>query len=239
MAALDELKRANPDGRFWLKLDGTDVKTGIQESMKGKWNGDVDLLDGKLERLRKEYDLRLEMLTRTKGKKVVKTCLLSIVSDLKEDVVFLGDGLKEVWAKYRRKYDAKNTPEEVLKGLNWEVVEYHTLLGQAQNLMQSYQEALQTGNTDEEEQDSDVHHMNSLAGECRVYLRNTYKKRREAADHIVVWMLSDEKRSIKPYALPVGYIPCKTLRDQHVRDLNVHVKREMKKRDLKLAGNFY
>ena len=48
MAALDELKRANPDGRFWLKLDGTGVKTGIQEFVKGKWNGDLDLLDGKL-----------------------------------------------------------------------------------------------------------------------------------------------------------------------------------------------
>ena len=45
--------------------------------------------------------------------------------------MFLGDGLKEVRAKYKKKYDAKNTPEEVLKGLNWEVVEYHTLLGQA------------------------------------------------------------------------------------------------------------
>ena len=29
-AALEVLKSANPDGRFWLKLDGTDVKAWNQ-----------------------------------------------------------------------------------------------------------------------------------------------------------------------------------------------------------------
>ncbi|XP_072045460.1 uncharacterized protein [Amphiura filiformis] len=56
--ALKKLKNANPDGKFWLKADGTDIKRGLQESMTGKWNGDVDLLDGELEKKRKEYDMR-------------------------------------------------------------------------------------------------------------------------------------------------------------------------------------
>lgn len=34
-AALDGLKTANPDGRYWLKLDGTDVKECLMESVKG------------------------------------------------------------------------------------------------------------------------------------------------------------------------------------------------------------
>lgn len=53
---MDGLKAANPDGRFWLKLDGTDVKECLQESVKKVWNGDVDLGDGKLQLLRSEYE---------------------------------------------------------------------------------------------------------------------------------------------------------------------------------------
>ncbi|KAK3739892.1 hypothetical protein QZH41_007731 [Actinostola sp. cb2023] len=59
-AALDELKKANPNGRFWIKIDGTDIKEGLMESMKGKWNGDEDLCDGKAQQLREEYDKRIE-----------------------------------------------------------------------------------------------------------------------------------------------------------------------------------
>ncbi len=57
------LKKANPDGRFWIKIDGTDVKTALMELMLGKWNGDVDLGDWALEKLRKEYDKRPKDIT--------------------------------------------------------------------------------------------------------------------------------------------------------------------------------
>ena len=78
--------------------------------------------------------------------------------------------------------------------------------------------------------------MKQLEMEGKTYLRNVVKKRRVAADHVLVWMLSDEKRNSKPYALPVGYIPCNTLRDQHERDLNASLKLEIKNRGLKLTG---
>ena len=53
---MESLKSANPDGRFWLKLDGTDVKACLMESVKGVWNGDVDLGDEKLQQLRSDYE---------------------------------------------------------------------------------------------------------------------------------------------------------------------------------------
>ena len=37
-------------------------------------------------------------------------------------------------------------------------------------------------------------------------------------------MVSDEKRNSKPYALPLIFVPCQTLRDQQVRELNKDVK---------------
>lgn len=54
--AIDTLKETNPSGRFWIKLDGTDVKEALQHSAKDKWDGDVDLNDEKLVQLRQAYD---------------------------------------------------------------------------------------------------------------------------------------------------------------------------------------
>jgi hypothetical protein len=36
------LTDTNPAGRYWIKLDGTDVKEALQHSVKDKWAGDVD-----------------------------------------------------------------------------------------------------------------------------------------------------------------------------------------------------
>lgn len=203
------------------------------ESMKGKWNGDVDMLDGRLEKLREEYEARLLTLKQTTMRNVNPSSISEVINDLKEDAAFLSSGLEKARRKYKEKYEKRNTPEELLKCLSWEVVEYHNLLAQAQELQCKYQEAFpESDETGIIEQPL----MKQLEMEGKTYLRNVFKKRRVAADHVLVWMLSDEKRNSKPYALPVGYIPCNTLRDQHVRDLNAPLKQEMKNRGLKLTG---
>jgi hypothetical protein len=35
--AILQIKESNPDGRFWLKADGVDIKPALQESVNGKW----------------------------------------------------------------------------------------------------------------------------------------------------------------------------------------------------------
>ena len=201
------------------------------ESMKGKWNGDVDLLDGKVEELRKQYDARIDRFMESTVTATAQ-CILKIVQDFKEDVMFLSAGLETAHSKYKEKYKKKSTAEEVLKNLSWEVVEHHTLVTQAQQLQRQYENALSLL---EEGGDVPVAFI-QLQSESKTYLKNLFKKKRQAADHVVVWMISDEKRNTKPYALPVGYIPCGTLRDQYVRDLNNPLKLAMKERGLKLAG---
>lgn len=51
VVALKQLKKSNPKGRFWIKADTFDVNAALQESVKGIWNGDTDLGDGKLQDL--------------------------------------------------------------------------------------------------------------------------------------------------------------------------------------------
>lgn len=92
MAALDQLKKSNPDDRFWLKLDATDIKVGLMVSQRNVWNGDVDLNDGRLEKLRQEYDCRLSMIDKTqtlKSQPEILKWLQEMIEVLNVDVVFL------------------------------------------------------------------------------------------------------------------------------------------------------
>ena len=74
--------------------------------------------------------------------------------------------------------------------------------------------------------------VKDLVATVKIYLRNLFKKKRTAATHVLVLMIADKQRNKKPYALPERYIPCRTLRDQFVRDLTRELKVEMKKRNL-------
>lgn len=53
---LDEAIATSPPGSsWWIKGDACDVVSGLGESVKGVWTGDVDLNDGKLQLLYKKY----------------------------------------------------------------------------------------------------------------------------------------------------------------------------------------
>ena len=47
------------------------MKAALQESLRREWNGDVDLLDGKLQDIRREYEGRISTCeTITKGNNI-------------------------------------------------------------------------------------------------------------------------------------------------------------------------
>ena len=60
--ALKHLKEAHPNGRFWLKADACDIKSILQQSVHGEWNGDCDLGDGALQGLRRQFEERVASL---------------------------------------------------------------------------------------------------------------------------------------------------------------------------------
>lgn len=81
--------------------------------------------------------------------------------------------------------------------------------------------------------------LRALIGDARVerlermregfcdYLRNFFKKRRIAASHVLVIMASDESRAVKPYAIPLQYIPYRSLRDQYIQDFTASIKQDL------------
>lgn len=62
MKTLDEASTFLPSSNWWIKADGVDVISSLEESLKLEWNGDVDLGDGKLQKLYQEYRDRLEVI---------------------------------------------------------------------------------------------------------------------------------------------------------------------------------
>lgn len=130
-----------------------------------------------------------------------------------------------------------STSEESLKNANWEVVEFQTLVQQAWSITDTLESVLATFNPN-----TCTNHIFQRAKTTlkdlgvAQYLRDLFKTKRTPASHVLVFMLSDVKRSQKPYALPVRYIPCRTLRDQFIRDFNKEIKIRMKEKGLNLVG---
>ena len=113
--------------------------------MKGVWNGAVDLGDGKLQELRVEYDNRGHQVGSLAG---LESCvevgagLKQWIDGLDRDVDFLDSGFKKAVEEYRKKFTNPSTEEETLANANWNLVEFQTLLQQAQLLKQVYETEL-------------------------------------------------------------------------------------------------
>ena len=237
-----QLKVANPDGRFWIKLDATDMQPGIFESMRGVWNGDTDLGNGELMRLRAQYDGRkteFHALLDKQEKEELVEDLEILLQRLDDDKLFLVNGLAESKKKYALKFNAPNTPQETLKSLNWEIVEFQVLLQQSQSLAAKLKDLLANTIFDSSEINTTTRDIKALGDEMMGYLRDIFKKKRQPpADHILVILLSDERRSKKPYALPVSYYPYSSLSDAYVRDLTRSIKSKMKEQNLNVVGMY-
>ena len=68
------------------------------------------------------------------------------------------------------------------------------------------------------------------------FIKGVTRHKRTAATHILVFMISNEERRTKPYALPVQCIPYKGLADMKIRQLANDVIKEMVRRKMKVAG---
>lgn len=107
------------------------------ESVKGVWNGDVDLGDGKLKELRSEYETRVQsfkLMQKARERRDTEEALQKRLDELEVDRDFLVAGLNNAVEDYRKKYNNNSTSEQSLKNANWEVVVHQTLLQQAQSL---------------------------------------------------------------------------------------------------------
>ena len=78
-----------------------------------------------------------------------------------------------------------------------------------------------------------------LQANMLTYLRDLFKKKRTMATHVLIIMLSQERRNGKPCALPVQYVPYKSITARDIRRLTHELKRKMKELGMTCLGKFF
>ena len=187
------------------------------------WNGDPNLLDGRLEALRAEYDERLA--------KCNKPDAVYFANKFKEDKAYLRKQLSTAAELLKAKTDDVKTKDDKLKELSWEVVEISSLLDQACHFFHHYD--TMKGSRE------DLSRHNEVKNDLTKYHKGLYKKKRQpAATHVLVIMASEEKRRFKPYALPIQYIPYHTITSKQVLVFVDKIKKKMVEMDMKCIGKY-
>ncbi|CAH3192539.1 unnamed protein product, partial [Porites evermanni] len=180
--------------------------------------------------------------TRTLQKHTASSCDFTDKPEL-QILRFFTHRLTAAEQEYEKKFNAPTTSEELLKTLCWEHVEFNTLLQQAQSFIggMSYccrYETMISCLDPHAPRVEDVHTaLCNIEKDSLTYLRNLFvKKRQPGATHVLLFLLSDERKNRKPYTMPIHYVPYKSIRDQFVRDLTVNIKTEMMRLGLKPVG---
>ena len=182
----------------------------MQESVQGQWNGDIDLGDQRVALLHQEYQQRKSLCKASdllSSKDHLMARLQKLLDCLYVDVTFLADGLFAAQDAYTKKFNAPNTSQELLKALCWERVEFNMLLQQAQCFIEKY-ETMKACLCQQAPREKDVvTALQNVEHDALTYLRNVFvKKRQPGTTHVLLLLVSNERRNKKPYALPVQYI---------------------------------
>ena len=87
----------NPDTWWWIKGNGADVVKGLKESTRGEWSGDVDVNDGYVKSIYKEYQERLQSaasigLGDHSTPQLIEVDLNAALKQLKDDLIFPHSG---------------------------------------------------------------------------------------------------------------------------------------------------
>lgn len=132
--------------------------------------------------------------------------------------------------------------QSVLSELAWEVEEYRSLVATCKNLiakLENIQTFLKENPT--EAQCVEVNlasQMTTLGLLMPDFIKSVETKQREPATHALFFLISDEKRARKPYAVPVQYIAYSSLRDKDIRSLMHKIKEEMVNIGMTVVGKF-
>ncbi len=100
MATLDHAIKVHPEAKWWIKADGCDIVSGLEESVRLEWNGDADDGTEVVQELYHMYRIRLsaiDMLCTNQSIVDRGPALIIILYEeyckLEGDVNFVGEGI--------------------------------------------------------------------------------------------------------------------------------------------------
>ncbi|XP_077987455.1 uncharacterized protein LOC144442058 [Glandiceps talaboti] len=218
-----KVKETNPEGRWWIKTDACNIKKEVTESMRREQSGDIDLEDGKVQNSHKLYIEKYKLVHGfMKRNRDRRNDYIAMISALDKDKTFLcteKERAKLMYEKLKQKYCAS---DDSLFAIALELEGYDKLIKENTELRQAV-----------EVFDSEVGDMpKTLAvfrSRMKVYLKNVASKEKDAANRLLIFIISDELRNMKPYVLPVRVVPSwnGVITDNEVRILKIRIKASM------------
>lgn len=201
--------------------------------MTNDWSGDVDWGNGEIQQKHNEY---LEYVQFVRGMAVKqRRSLATIGGDLQkllqkmpEEKLFLSEGLTKAKHLYESKRRALNVSEDSLFALAWDVEGYSKLVEKNEAIQNTISGILQRISGPPTERGNIQADVANLKKEIEPYIKGLNTKKREAASHLLLFMISDELRSFKPYAVPVRVVKYKSITDAKLRELKEELRIAMK-----------
>ena len=247
-----------------MKADGCDLLSGLSESTRGIWSGDVDLNDGKLQDQYRKYSDRLSFIKKIgSGDHETKEALVEdmglCTEEISDDITYIAKGvnvksrfvkyfysfftyleLRQRNNEYCRKLEGRNASEKVLMNLAWDLKQLEELDAEGRKLKVTCQTIKEKvgDNLFDWVQSNMAGQLTSLRKELESYVRRVSRFRRTPATHILVVMISPQGRNRKPYAIPVQCIPYVGLRDLQLRSIIDKIIDQMTTRGMKVAGKY-
>ena len=153
--------------------------------------------DGKLQAAKMKYEEHKDR----KGSETLAADLTTLACQLTADLDFLTEGIKNAKASYEEK-KTKNAAEQALFALAWTVDEFERLFEMNKKLTLVVKD-LVTIILKEVKGINIPKKLSVLRKDLEEYSKGLAAKNGKAASHLLVFMISDEQRSKKPYAIPV------------------------------------
>ena len=230
MKALQDAKASNPNGRWWIKADACDVRDGLRESVHGIWSGDEDFGNGSCKTTCKT----IKSLFAQQHSIVSVDDLETLLDEFVDDTEFLKDGMAIAKEKYEKKLTNSRCSDDLLMKLAWDVVGFEQLLKQANNFKNELE--LMVNDLKLGLQNVVVVRIRNLERSIMQYYKDFYSKKRSPASHLLVFMLADELRNVKPYAVPIQFLPIKSITDDQIRQLEHEIEALMKTNEMVTVG---
>ena len=200
----------------------------MRESTRGAWAGDEDLGDGKLQQLHNQYTSDCSLVKKISAKPCSQLTieeLQKLDEMVKGYLEFLTAG--ELCAKdaYEKVLQASRPSENTLMELSWNLIGFEELLKQNSEFSQEITQVVNKHVSGQQQFVKSA--IVKLSPRLLNYVKEVYTKKRSAATHLMIFMISDESRNTKPYAVPVRFLPYHSITDNKLRQLQMEIEDAM------------
>lgn len=203
---------------------------GLRESVQGEWAGDEAFGTGELKSLYEEYKARCARV-RSLG---TEKSFMHLDAELTEDLSFLVKNNDVAKRDYELALQVPRKSETKLMELAWNSAGFAELVKQANQFKFEIAQYVQCW--EKAEGTEILKLLPDLKGRLLEYLHGLFTKRRNPASHLLIFMISDELRNRKPYAVPVRFLSYKSLSDKVLRDLQLEVEQKMRSLNMDVVG---